>query len=99
MAAAILERRFRLAHNRAGANLVSGVPSSLLDSHAASLAMALGVSLDDVAEGLARFRPAFGRFERIPADGRAILMLLVKNPAGANEAVRTLVAGGGPRVA
>src|SRR5207253_3716247 len=42
---------------------------------------------------------AFGRFERIAIDGRTLLMLLIKNPAGANEAVRTLVAGGAPRVA
>src|SRR5207237_5577753 len=39
------------------------------------------------------------RFERIPIDGRTLLMLLIKNPAGANEAVRTLVAGGAPRLA
>jgi UDP-N-acetylmuramyl tripeptide synthase len=66
---------------------------------ASALALALDTRLDDVVEGLTGFRPAFGRFERIAVDGRAILMLLVKNPAGANEAVRTLVAGGGPRVA
>jgi UDP-N-acetylmuramyl tripeptide synthase len=30
---------------------------------------------------------------------RTVLMLLVKNPAGANEVVRTLVAGGAPRLA
>jgi lipid II isoglutaminyl synthase (glutamine-hydrolysing) len=28
-----------------------------------------------------------------------VLVLLIKNPAGANEAVRTLVAGGAPRIA
>jgi UDP-N-acetylmuramyl tripeptide synthase len=66
---------------------------------ASSLALALGVALDDVAEGLARFRAAFGRFERFPAGDRSVLVLLIKNPAGANEAVRTLVAGGAPRVA
>ena len=63
---------------------------------AASLALALGASLDDVAAGLGRFQAAFGRFERIPAGDRGVLLLLVKNPAGANEAVRTLV-DGGPR--
>ena len=66
---------------------------------AASLALALGAGLDDVVAGLGRFRPAFGRFERIRAGGKVILMLLIKNPAGANEAVRTLVAGGAPPVA
>ena len=66
---------------------------------AAALALALGAGLDDVADGLARSRPAFGRFERIRAGDRGILVLLIKNPAGANEAVRTLVAGGSPATA
>jgi lipid II isoglutaminyl synthase (glutamine-hydrolysing) len=66
---------------------------------AASLARALGADLDAVASGLARFDAAFGRFERIQADGKRVLMLLIKNPAGANEAIRTLVDGGAPRLA
>lgn len=66
---------------------------------ASSLSLALGATLDDIVAGLGRFSAAFGRFERFPADGRTVLVLLVKNPAGANEAVRTLVAGGPPRVA
>jgi lipid II isoglutaminyl synthase (glutamine-hydrolysing) len=66
---------------------------------AAALARALGASLDEIADGLGRFSAAFGRFERIPVDGKRLLLLLIKNPAGANEAVRTLVDGGPPRVA
>ncbi len=66
---------------------------------AATLARALGISLDDVADGLERFDAAFGRFERIVIGDRRLLMLLIKNPAGANEAIRTLVEGGPPRVA
>jgi UDP-N-acetylmuramyl tripeptide synthase len=66
---------------------------------AASLARALGSSLDEIAAGLGRFTAAFGRFERIAVDDRQLLVLLIKNPAGANEAVRTLVDGGPPRVA
>jgi UDP-N-acetylmuramyl tripeptide synthase len=61
---------------------------------ASSLALTLGARLDEIQSGLGRFRPAFGRFERIAAGDRTILILLIKNPAGANEAVRTLVAGG-----
>jgi UDP-N-acetylmuramyl tripeptide synthase len=63
---------------------------------AASLARSLGASLDEVAAGLERFRAAFGRFERIAVGERRLLMLLIKNPAGANEAVRTIVDGGVP---
>jgi UDP-N-acetylmuramyl tripeptide synthase len=66
---------------------------------AAALARALGATLDEIVEGLGRFSAAFGRFERIPVDGKKLLLLLIKNPAGANEAVRTLVEGRAPRVA
>ena len=66
---------------------------------AASLARALGASLDEIEAGLARAQAAFGRFERISIGDRVVLLLLIKNPAGANEAVRTLLAGGPPSVA
>jgi UDP-N-acetylmuramyl tripeptide synthase len=66
---------------------------------AASLALALGSELDDVQAGLERFAAAFGRFERISVGERGLLVLLVKNPAGANEAVHTLVTGGAPKLA
>jgi UDP-N-acetylmuramyl tripeptide synthase len=64
---------------------------------ASALSLALDASLDDIEAGLGRFQAAFGRFERIQTGDRAALMLLIKNPAGANEAVRTLVSGGEPR--
>jgi UDP-N-acetylmuramyl tripeptide synthase len=66
---------------------------------AATLAQTLGVSLDEIVAGLERFGAAFGRFERIDFGDRRLLMLLIKNPAGANEAIRTLVEGGPPRLA
>ena len=66
---------------------------------AATLALSLGASLDDIAAGLAQFTAPFGRFERIEVDGKRLLILLVKNPAGANEVVRTLVDARAPRVA
>jgi UDP-N-acetylmuramyl tripeptide synthase len=62
---------------------------------AAGVALALGASLDDVATGLSRFRPAFGRFQRIALADREAVMLLIKNPAGANEALATLARGAG----
>src|SRR5207253_2988464 len=66
---------------------------------AASLALALGASLEEVRLGLEGAGAAFGRFERIAVGDRRLLVLLIKNPAGANEAIRTLAAGGGPRLA
>jgi UDP-N-acetylmuramyl tripeptide synthase len=66
---------------------------------AAAVCRALGVETADVAEGLGRARPAFGRFERIELGERTLLLLLIKNPAGANEALRTVVSAGAPKLA
>jgi lipid II isoglutaminyl synthase (glutamine-hydrolysing) len=66
---------------------------------AAALARALGATPEEVGEGLSRAGPAFGRAERIDVEGRILLILTIKNPAGANEVVRTLVAAGAPRLA
>jgi len=53
----------------------------------------------EIVSGLGRFSAAFGRFERIAIGDRTVLMLLIKNPAGANEVVRTLLDSGTPKVA
>jgi UDP-N-acetylmuramyl tripeptide synthase len=58
---------------------------------AAALGIALDVPLDDVVAGLEAVAPAFGRAEIVRAGGRDLVLLLVKNPAGANEVLRTLV--------
>jgi lipid II isoglutaminyl synthase (glutamine-hydrolysing) len=65
---------------------------------AVGLTRALGVDLDASVAGLQGFSAAFGRFERIALGDRSLLVLLIKNPAGANEVVRTLVAGGPPKL-
>jgi UDP-N-acetylmuramyl tripeptide synthase len=65
---------------------------------AATLAWSLGAKLDEIATGLGRFSAAFGRFERVAVADKRVLLLLIKNPAGANEAIRTLVDGGAPQV-
>ena len=70
---------------------------------AAALASALGVPLASIVGGLQGAEAAFGRAERVtlsigqrepsPARGRAereMHILLIKNPAGANEVLRTL---------
>src|SRR5205809_4081795 len=56
MAASILRERFRLAHNSSGANLVSGVASTLLDARAAELGL---FEVDEAAlpEVLSRVKP------------------------------------------
>ena len=57
---------------------------------AATLCLGLGVSLADIVAGLSLVSAAFGRAERISVDGHELSILLIKNPAGANEIVRTL---------
>src|SRR5438067_6479667 len=66
---------------------------------AAALAHALGASVDEIADGLGRFSAAFGRFERIAVADKTLLLLLITNPAAANEAIRTLVEGRPPALA
>jgi UDP-N-acetylmuramyl tripeptide synthase len=66
---------------------------------AGALSIALDIAPTNVAEALRGFSAAFGRFERIAIGDRGLLMLLIKNPAGANEAVRTLVDAGASKVA
>ena len=58
---------------------------------AAALALALGAPLDAVHAGLQAVAPAFGRAETVRVGDRELSILLVKNPAGANEVLRTLV--------
>jgi lipid II isoglutaminyl synthase (glutamine-hydrolysing) len=57
---------------------------------AVATALELGVAPAAVAEALECFRGAFGRVETIAIDGRRLSILLVKNPVGANEVMRTL---------
>jgi UDP-N-acetylmuramyl tripeptide synthase len=57
---------------------------------AAAAALELGVPLTTVGEALEGFGGAFGRVETIPVEGRQVSILLIKNPAGANEVLRTL---------
>jgi UDP-N-acetylmuramyl tripeptide synthase len=85
------ERRVRLS--------VPGLYNVYNGLAAAALASSLGASLDEIVSGLEGFTAAFGRFERIAIGERRLLMLLIKNPAGANEAVRTLVDAGAPSLA
>ena len=61
---------------------------------AAALCLRLGVPLDEIAAGLAAVEPAFGRAETIQLGERPTSILLVKNPAGANEVLRTLALEG-----
>jgi UDP-N-acetylmuramyl tripeptide synthase len=50
----------------------------------------LGVAPERIVDALGGMRAAFGRVETIAVAGKAVSILLIKNPAGANEVLRTL---------
>jgi len=62
---------------------------------ALAAALHLRVPAETAAEGLASTRAAFGRVETVAVDGKPVSILLIKNPAGANEVLRTLRLEGG----
>jgi UDP-N-acetylmuramyl tripeptide synthase len=62
---------------------------------AATLCLELGVNLDQVVDGLQAVKAAFGRAERIMIGEVELQVLLMKNPAGANEVMRTVALEGG----
>jgi UDP-N-acetylmuramyl tripeptide synthase len=57
---------------------------------AVAAALRLGVAPEAIAAALGEMRAAFGRVETIPVGGVPVSILLIKNPAGANEVLRTL---------
>jgi lipid II isoglutaminyl synthase (glutamine-hydrolysing) len=62
---------------------------------ALAAALRLGVPLDRAAEGLASAEAVFGRVETVTVADKPVSILLIKNPAGANEVLRTLRLEGG----
>lgn len=58
---------------------------------AAAASTGLGVDLKTIKTGLEDFSAAFGRVEQLTIGGKRVCLMLVKNPAGFNEVVRTLL--------
>jgi len=58
---------------------------------AVAAGLRLGVAPERIASALGEMRAAFGRVETIPVSGTPVSILLIKNPAGANEVLRTLM--------
>lgn len=63
---------------------------------AAAGALAMGVPVEAIGPALAATGAAFGRAERLAVDGREVVLLLAKNPTGANENIRTVLGHEGP---
>jgi UDP-N-acetylmuramyl tripeptide synthase len=57
---------------------------------AVAAGLGLGVAPERIAAALGEVRAAFGRVETIEVAGKSVSILLIKNPAGANEVLRTL---------
>ncbi|HEX3692746.1 MAG TPA: Mur ligase family protein [Solirubrobacteraceae bacterium] len=85
--------RFRL-HTPAGQGEVALALPGLYNVYnalaAAALCTALEVPLEQIVAGLQGTAAAFGRGETVRIGRRPARILLVKNPAGANEVLRTL---------
>ena len=61
---------------------------------AAATAKALGISNSQIKQSLRSFSPAFGRQEEFMVNGKKVKIFLSKNPAGFNEALRTVISIG-----
>ena len=87
-----------------GSRVAIGTPAGDLDVHlplpglynvynavaAVAAAQRLGVDLEVMGRGLEAMQAVFGRVETIEVGGVPVSILLIKNPAGANEVLRTL---------
>ena len=70
---------------------VPGLHNVLNAAAALAGALAMGVRADVAATAISQVPAAFGRAEHLVVDGTDLVLLLAKNPAGANENVRTLL--------
>ncbi len=75
----------------------SGVHIAYDAAGAIAILVGLGIPLDHAAESLASVGPAFGRIEKIDADGRTIILAFAKNPTSYNTTLRALATEGEPR--
>jgi UDP-N-acetylmuramyl tripeptide synthase len=60
---------------------------------AGAVAGEAGIGIAEISRGLREFGGAFGRVERVKAGDREAFLLLIKNPVGFNEILRTFVTG------
>ena len=68
-----------------------GLYNALNALAATAAALLLGVAPARIRGTLEQFSAAFGRIERVDANGKPLLLALIKNPVGASETIRMLV--------
>ncbi|MBI3342347.1 DUF1727 domain-containing protein, partial [Candidatus Curtissbacteria bacterium] len=57
---------------------------------ASAAANNLEIDAETIKSHLESFEAAFGRFQKLTVEGKNIVVFLIKNPAGANEVIRTI---------
>ena len=57
---------------------------------AAAAAKSIGIDDKQIVKSIENFEPAFGRFQKLEIKGKKAVIFLIKNPAGANEVIRTI---------
>ena len=65
---------------------------------AAASAASLGVTIETIRQGLKNYQTLFGRSERILIAGKSVLIQLIKNPAGASQAISAVAADPNARI-
>lgn len=58
---------------------------------ATTIANLFKIDQSEIHKALKLFSAAFGRFQEIKLNGKKIIIFLIKNPAGTNEVIRTIV--------
>ncbi|MGE5483949.1 MAG: MurT ligase domain-containing protein [Ignavibacteriales bacterium] len=76
---------------------VPGIYNAYNALAATACCLAMGLSVEQIRAGLETYAGSFGRMESIEIGGKRVLMALVKNPAGFNEVIRTVVEGPGDK--
>jgi len=69
---------------------ISGLYNSYNVLAAATTAHVLDISFEKICVGLKNFKPAFGRLEKLTIKDKKLKILLVKNPTGFNEVLKTV---------
>lgn len=75
---------------------IGGLHNAYNVTAAVAAAAVLGVPPETIGAGIADVRAAFGRAEQVGLNGRTLRLLLAKNPTGANENIRCLLAEPAP---
>ncbi len=70
---------------------IPGMHNAYNATAAVAAALAMGVPLGTAVRGVEGADAAFGRAERVVVDGREVVLLLAKNPAGADTTVQTVL--------